>query len=116
MIGIKLTLVCNRLMNSMSTGFNLSIQKRSTTVSEKDSSKRTRCLRVTSRFDKVETSVNSVIYHLLSVHSVLLFEVGIKSSFDIVENRLPSVRQGLLLSAADKWYDKKNGQRTHLRC
>ena len=46
--------------------------------------------RVTGGFDKVETGVDSVVDDLGSVDSVLLFEVGVESCFDVVEDWLPS--------------------------
>jgi hypothetical protein len=45
---------------------------------------------VTCRFDKVETGVDTVVDHLLSVHSVLLFEVRVEPGFNVVEDWFPS--------------------------
>ena len=46
---------------------------------------------MTGRFDEIETGVNSVVDNLGSVDSVLLFEVGVVASFDVVEDGLPAV-------------------------
>lgn len=47
--------------------------------------------RVTGGFDEVETGVNSVVDNLGAIDAVLLFEVGVVTSFDVVEDRFPSV-------------------------
>lgn len=35
--------------------------------------------------------MNTVVHHLLAVHPVLLLEVCIKASLDVLDNRLPTV-------------------------
>jgi hypothetical protein len=50
-------------------------------------------LRVTSRLNKVDTSVYTIINELEPVDSVLLLEVGIESSIDIVHDRFPATCQ-----------------------
>jgi hypothetical protein len=48
-------------------------------------------LRMTGRLDKVDTSVYTVIDQFEPVDSVLLLEVCVKSSIDVVDNGLPAV-------------------------
>jgi hypothetical protein len=43
------------------------------------------------RFDKVQASMNPVVDHLLTVDPVLLFEVGVETRFDVVEDGFPSL-------------------------
>ena len=42
------------------------------------------------RLNEVEASVNTVVGNLLSVHAVLLLEVGVKSRFDVLNDRFPA--------------------------
>jgi hypothetical protein len=49
-------------------------------------------LRVTSRLDEVEASVDAVINYLLPVHTIFLLQVGIKTRLDVFHDRLPAVR------------------------
>lgn len=46
---------------------------------------------MTCGFDQIQAGVNTVVDHLGPVHAIFLFEVGIESSLDIVEDRPPSV-------------------------
>jgi hypothetical protein len=52
-----------------------------------------RGVRVTGRLDEVDTSVNSIVVELESVHAVLLLEVGVVSSFDVVNDGFPSTHR-----------------------
>jgi hypothetical protein len=47
-------------------------------------------LRVTSRLDEIDTSVNTVINQFQPVDPVLLLEVGVESSINVVDNGLPA--------------------------
>jgi hypothetical protein len=49
---------------------------------------------VTGRLDKVDTCVNPVVDQLCPVDPVLLFEISIEPSLDVVDDRFP---------AADEW-------------
>lgn len=42
--------------------------------------------------DEVEASVDPVVDELVSIDPVLLVEVGIETSLDVVEDRLPALR------------------------
>lgn len=46
---------------------------------------------MTGRLDKVYTGVYTVIHQFCSVDPVFLFEVGVESGLDVVDNRLPGV-------------------------
>lgn len=35
--------------------------------------------------------MNAVVHHLLAVDSVLLFEIRVETSLDVLDNRLPAV-------------------------
>jgi len=48
--------------------------------------------RVTSRLDKVEASVDTVVDDLLTIDATLLLEVRIESRLDVVEDGLPAAR------------------------
>ena len=52
--------------------------------------RRTFDARVTSRLDKVEAGVDTVVNDLLAVDATLLLEVRIESRLDIVEDGLPA--------------------------
>jgi hypothetical protein len=39
--------------------------------------------------DKVDTGMDSVVDYLGTVDTIFLFEVGIKPSFDVLQDRLP---------------------------
>lgn len=47
-------------------------------------------LRMTSRRYEVETSMNTVIHQFATVYTVLLFQVGITSRFNAIEDRFPA--------------------------
>ena len=55
-----------------------------------------RSLRVTGRLDKVDTRVNTVINQFEPVDPILLLEVSVESSIDIVHNWFPANCQLLL--------------------
>ena len=55
---------------------------------------------MTGRLDKVDTSVNTVINKLEPVDPILLLEVSVESSIDIVHNWFPAAYQ--LLSTIRK--------------
>lgn len=44
-----------------------------------------------SRCNEIKASVNAVVDHATTVHSVFLLQVGIESRLDAVENRLPAL-------------------------
>jgi hypothetical protein len=46
---------------------------------------------VARRLDEVKASVNTVVDHLLTVHSVLLLEICIEASLDVFNDRFPAV-------------------------
>ena len=48
-------------------------------------------LRMTGWLDEKETSMYTVIYEFESVDTVLLFEVCVESSFNVVDNGFPTV-------------------------
>jgi len=50
-------------------------------------------LRVSGRLNKVDASVNPVVDQFRSVDSVLLLEISVESSFNVVNNGLPSDTQ-----------------------
>ena len=52
--------------------------------------RRTFDVRVTSRLDKVEAGVDTVVNDLLAVDATLLLEVRIESRLNIVEDGLPA--------------------------
>ena len=49
-----------------------------------------RHLRVTSGLYKVQTSMYTIVYNLLSVDAVFLFQVRVKARLNIVNDRLPA--------------------------
>lgn len=49
---------------------------------------------MTGRLDKVDTCVNPVIDQLCPVDPVLLFEVSIEPSLDVVDDRFPAADVG----------------------
>lgn len=51
---------------------------------------------MTSRLDKVDTSVNTIIHEFESIHSVFLIEIGVESRFDIIDNWFPADHSNLL--------------------
>jgi hypothetical protein len=55
-------------------------------------------LRMTGRLDKVDTCVNPVVDQLCPVDPVLLFEVSIEPSLDVVDDRFPAADDGT------EWY------------
>lgn len=50
-------------------------------------------LRMTGGLDKVDTSVNTVIYEFEPVDPIFLLEVSVESSIDIVHNWFPAICQ-----------------------
>lgn len=86
MIGIKLTLVCNLRMNSISICFRLEDN-----ISSRISRERRDDVRMAGWLDEVQAGMDTVVDHLLSVDPVLLLEVGIEPSLDVLHNWLPAL-------------------------
>jgi hypothetical protein len=85
MTGIRLTLVCNRLINSISIGFRLSKDQLELFVLGSAD------LRMTGGLDKVDTSVNTVVDQLFPVQTVFLLQICIKTSLNIVDDGFPAI-------------------------
>lgn len=47
-------------------------------------------IRVTGGLDEVETGVNTVVYDLLAVNTVLLLQVGVETRLDVVQDGPPT--------------------------
>jgi hypothetical protein len=47
-------------------------------------------VRMTRGLDEIETSVNSVINHLLSVYTVFLLEIGVEAGLDVFDDGFPA--------------------------
>jgi hypothetical protein len=56
---------------------------------------------VTCRLNEIDTSMNTVVHQLETVHSVLLLEVGVETSFNVVDNGSPAGTFQLLTPYAD---------------
>jgi hypothetical protein len=83
--GMRLTFVCSRRINSTSIGLSLCTVSLDVPHAVADS-------RVTSRLNEVDTSVNTVINQLFPVDSVLLLEIRVETSLNVVNNWFPTVR------------------------
>ncbi len=46
--------------------------------------------RVTSRLDEVQASMDAIVHDLLPVDAVFLFEVGIETGFNVLNDRFPT--------------------------
>ena len=88
MTGIKLTLVCKRRMNSISSGLRLSVAGQCAVSRRKQVSRLD--LRVTGRLDEVQACVYAVVGDLGPVDAVLLLEIRVEASFDVLDNRFPA--------------------------
>jgi hypothetical protein len=82
-------------MNSISIGFNLSKSAgkfgRSVQAdAAADEMTGNADIRMPSWLDKVDTRVHTIVGQLVAVDAVLLFQIGVEASFDIVNDRLPA--------------------------
>lgn len=87
MIGIKLTLVWSLRMNSISICFRL--WDNISCIS--DARERREHLRMAGWLDEVQAGMDTVVDHLLSVDPVLLLEVGIEPSLNVLHDWLPAL-------------------------
>ena len=84
--GIRLTLVCSRRMNSISRGFRLC----DTFVTDMYATSMKIYSRVTRRLDEVQTGVNTIVHEFLPVDAVFLFEIRVKTGFNVLDDRFPA--------------------------
>lgn len=105
MIGIRLTFVWSRRMNSISIGFSLEIRSCKKYVfngSRYDA-------RMTSGLDKVQAGVHTIVDNLLPVHAVFLLQIRVKTRLDVLNDRFPAIQ---LFSTRIHWWERWTN--THL--
>ena len=84
MMGIRLTRVCSRRMNSMSICLRLQGNMREAQDEEGSD------VRMTSGLNEVEAGVDTVVHNFLPVDAVLLLQVGVKTGLDVIQDRPPT--------------------------